>query len=181
MKYKFLLQLKFFLIAILNISYTFIPGTLFSNLYLRLFGIKIKRSSKIHRGVRFFHVGNFEMGDNSVINFKCYLDNRRGIYIGNNVGIAHNSKIYTLGHNINSPKFETKGAPVYIDDNVFIFSNCIILPGVKIGEGAIVLAGSVVTKDVSPYTIVGGNPASFVKERLSEIDYKHNYRYMFAL
>lgn len=48
---------------------------------------------------------------------------------------------------------------VNIEDNVFIFSNAMIMPGVKIGEGAIVLAGSVVTKDVEPWTIVGGNPA----------------------
>lgn len=121
------------------------------------------------------------VGKGSVINFGCYLDNRRGIYIGNNVGIAHNTKIYSLGHNIDSPKFETKGAPVVIEDNVFIFSNVLVMPGVTIGEGAVVLAGSVVTKDVESWTIVGGNPAKKIRNRNREIDYKAVYRYWFAL
>lgn len=121
------------------------------------------------------------MGRNSVVNFGCYLDNRRGIYIGDNVGIAHNTKIYTLGHDMNDPKFGTKGAPVYIKDNAFIFSNAMIMPGVTIGEGAIVLAGSVVTKDVEPWTIVGGNPAKKIRERQRNVDYKQVYRYWFAL
>lgn len=121
------------------------------------------------------------MGTNSVINFGCYLDNRRGIRIGNNVGIAHNTRIYTLGHDINSPYFETKGAPVTIEDNVFIFSNALIMPGVTIHEGAIVLSGSVVTKDVDAYTVVGGNPAKYIKDRQRNIKYKQNYNYWFAL
>ena len=121
------------------------------------------------------------IGNNSVVNFGCYLDNRRGIYIGNNVGIAHNTKIYTLGHNLDSPMFETKGAPVYIEDNVFIFSNCLIMPGVTISEGAIILSGSVVTKNIEPYSVYGGNPAKFIKRRIKDIDYKNNYGYAFAL
>lgn len=60
---------------------------------------------------------------------------------------------------MNDSQFKTKGAPVSIEDNVFIFSNALIMPGITIGEGAIVLAGSVVTKNVEPWTIVGGNPA----------------------
>lgn len=121
------------------------------------------------------------MGCNSVINFGCYLDNRRGIRIGNNVGIAHNTKIYTLGHIIDSPDFETQGFPVTIEDNVFVFSNAMIMPGITIHEGAIILAGSVVTKDVPEWTIVGGNPAKPLRQRNREVAYKQNYGYWFAL
>lgn len=63
-----------------------------------------------------------------MINLGCYLDNRRGITIGDNVGIAHNTKIYTLGHDLNDPQFKTKGAPVTIKDNAFVFSNVLIMP-----------------------------------------------------
>lgn len=154
-----LLQCKFLLVEFLNVTYPLIPNPI-RNFYLRMYGIKLcGRTSCIHRGCKFFHIGKMRVGKNSVINFGCYLDNRRGIYIGNNVGIAHNTKIYTLGHDLNDPYFSTKGASVNIKDNVFIFSNAMIMPGVSIGEGAIVLAGSVVTKDVEPWTIVGGNPA----------------------
>ena len=176
-----LLQCKFLLVEFLNVSYLLIPNPL-RNWYLRLFGIRIGGGkSCIHRGCKFFHVGKMSVGQNTVINFGCYLDNRRGIYIGNNVGIAHNTKIYTLGHDLNDPKCSTKGAPVDIGDDVFIFSNALVMPGVTIGEGAIVLAGSVVTKDVEPWSIVGGNPAKKIRERNRDIDYKQVYRYWFAL
>lgn len=175
-----LLQIKFIIVANLNFTYTFIP-LFIRRYYLRIYNIKIGKKSYIHRGVKFFHVGNLTIGNNSVVNFSCFLDNRRGIYIGNNVGIAHNTKIYTLGHNLNSPNFETKGAPVYIEDNAFIFSNCIIMPGIVIGEGSIILPGSIVTKSTDPYTINGGNPSKFIKFREKNITYKHNYGYLFAL
>jgi maltose O-acetyltransferase len=138
-------------------------------------------SSSIHRNAKFFHVGNIECGKNTVINFGCYLDNRRKISIGNNVGIAHNTKIYTLGHDINDPGFNTKGIDVIIHDHVFIFSNVLIMPGVVIGEGAIVLAGGVVTCDIPAYEVWGGNPAKKIKMRNKKINYKNNYNYWFAL
>lgn len=178
--FKILLQLKFFLVALLNFSKELFPFPL-RNLYLRLFGIKVPFSSSIHRNCKFFHFGKFKIGKNSTVNFGCFLDNRRGIKIGNNTAIAHNSKIYTLGHNISSSNFETKGKSVEIGDNVFIFSNALIMPGVKIKNGAVVLPGSVVTHDVEEFCVVGGNPAKFIKMREKNIDYKTNYNYWFAL
>lgn len=177
---KFLLQVKFFLVAWMNVSYNFFPSYL-SNFYLRLFGIKFGKKSCIHRCCKFFHVGKFITGNNVIINFGCYLDNRRGITIGNNVDLAHNVKVYTLGHNINSSKFEPVGKPVVIEDNVFVFSNAMIMPGVTIHEGAVVLPGAVVTKDVAAYTVVGGNPAKYIKDRCKEIDYTCCYPYMLGL
>ena len=175
-----LLQCKFLLVEWLNVTYQIVPNPL-RNFYLRLFGIRLGKGTSIHRRCKFFHEGKLSVGNNTVINFGCYLDNRRGITIGNNVGLAHNTKIYTLGHDLDDPQFKTKGAAVTIKDNVFIFSNALIMPGVTIGEGAIVLAGSVVTKNVEPWTIVGGNPAKKIRERSREIDYKQIYRYWFAL
>ena len=69
-------------------------------------------------------------------------------------------------HDINSVDFATKGASVVIEDNVILFSNVMIMP-VKIGNGAVVLPGSVVTKDVRSMEIVGGNPASFKDKRVN--------------
>lgn len=95
-----LLQCKFFLVEFLNVTYPLIPNPL-RNFYLRMYGIRVYGgTSCIHRGCKFFHVGKMSVGKDTVINFGCYLDNRRGINVGNNVGIAHNTKIYTLGHDI---------------------------------------------------------------------------------
>ena len=123
MVHHILLQCKFFLVEWLNITNTVIPNP-FRKYYLRIFGIRVGRASSIHRGCRFFHVGKLSIGDNSTVNYGCYLDNRRGIYIGNNVGIAHNTKIYTLGHDYNDPGFFTKGSPVYVEDNAFNYAGC---------------------------------------------------------
>lgn len=177
---KILLQLKFILVAWLNVTNTILPNPL-RKWYLRCFGIVMRKGSCIHHGCKFFHVGKFSMGRNSVINSGCYLDNRRGISIGNNVGIAHDTRIYTLGHNLDSPEFETKGLPVTIEDNVFVFANAMIMPGVTIHEGAVVLSGSVVTKDVPAWTVVGGNPAKEIRKRSSDISYCSKYNYWFAL
>ena len=175
-----LLQVKFLVVEFLNLTYLFFPNPI-RRVYLRLFLLKVGRHSYIHRSCKFFHVGKFSVGRNSVINFGCYLDNRRGLYIGNNVGIAHDTKIYTLGHDINDSLFRAKGSPVYIEDNVFVFSNVLIMPGITIHEGAVVLSGAVVTKEVPAYTVVGGNPAKYIKERNRNIDYLNNYGYWFAL
>ncbi len=177
---KLLLQLKFWVVAILNFGKELFPYPL-RNIFLFFCGIKVPFSSVIHRKCKFFHIGKIVIGQNSVINFGCYLDNRRGITIGNNTAIAHDTKIYTLGHNIDSAFLETKGAPVKIGDNCFIFSNVLIMPGVTIGDGAIILPGSVVTKDVPEFSVFGGNPAKFIKPRNQEIKYTINYKYFFAL
>lgn len=174
-----LLQCKFILVAWLNVSYNFVPNPL-RNLYLCLYGIRIGSGSCIHRGCKFFHVGKLAIGKNSVVNFGCFLDNRRGIKIGDNVGLAHNVKVYTLGHNIDSPKFETKGRPVVIENGVFVFANVLIMPGVTLHKNCVVLPGSVVTKDVEEGTVVGGNPAIFLRKR-SVSTPSQSYSYWFAL
>lgn len=175
-----LLQCKFLIVAFLNFTKDFFPYPL-RNLWLLIFGIRVHATSSIHRQCRFFHIGKFSLGKNSTVNFGCYLDNRRGIKIGDNTAIAHNVKIYTLGHDIDSPNFETKGAAVTIGSNVFVFSNAMIMPGVNIGDGAVILPGSIVTKSIEPFAVVGGIPAKFIKKRTSEIAYKTKYNYWFAL
>lgn len=175
-----LLQCKFFLVAFLNLSYNVVPNPL-RNYYLRLFGVRVGKGSCIHRCCKFFHVGRLTVGCHSVVNFGCYLDARRGITIGDNVGLAHNVKIYTLGHNIDSPDFETKGRSVVIEDGVFVFANAMIMPGVTLRHNCIVLPGSVVTKDVETGAVVGGNPAKVLRYRKLLPPPRQNYRYWFAL
>jgi len=83
--------------------------------------------------------------------------------------------IYTLQHDMESPSFDAVGAPVIIEDYVYIGPRAIILPGVRIGYGAVVGAGAVVTKDVPPYAVVGGVPAKFIHERNHDLDYTPDF------
>lgn len=123
--------------------------------------------------------GHFSMGSNSVINQRCRLDNRGGITIGSNVSISANTLILTADHDPQSPEFAGRLKPVTIMDRVFIGTRAMILPGVSIGEGAVVAAGSVVTKDVPAHTIVAGVPASPIGTRNQELHYTINYGRLF--
>lgn len=116
-----------------------------------------------------------DVGSNTVINRNVYLDGRAQLKIGNNVSISHSCIIQTLSHDPQSEFFVCECKPVCIEDYVWIGSSALICPGVTLGKGSIIAAGSVVTKDVEPYTIVGGNPAVYIKHRSRKLSYKPYY------
>lgn len=94
----------------------------------------------------------------------CTFFGRGGITIGNGVFIGPKVNLITINHDPDPDnRSATYGRPIVIEDKVWIGINSTILPGVKIGYGAIVGAGSVVTKDVPAMTIVAGNPARIIK------------------
>jgi acetyltransferase-like isoleucine patch superfamily enzyme len=120
----------------------------------------------VQMGCRFLNGRKVFLGERNVINFGCLLDGRKfSIRTGSNVSIGPEATILTLGHDPRSATFEDRGGDVVIGDRVWIGYRAIILPGVTIGEGAVVRAGAVVTKNVEPYTIVAGNPDRAVGRR----------------
>ncbi|MGP1832763.1 acyltransferase [Shewanella frigidimarina] len=178
---KIKLQMVYFLLATINIGSRLVVFFAIRKLWLNIFNIKIGKESAIHSSVKFYHIGNFKLGNNSTINHGCIIDNRKRILIGDNVNISQGTKIYTLGHDIDSETFIAIGNPVIIEDYVCIFSHSIICPGVTLKKGAVVMPGSVVVKDVGAYEVVGGNPAKFIRKRNDNLSYKIDYRYWFAL
>jgi acetyltransferase-like isoleucine patch superfamily enzyme len=133
--------------------------------YRHFYKIQIPSDSVLYCGCRFFNPWGITIGHNSIVGDHAFLDGRRKIKIGNNVNIAQEVRIFTLEHDISSPTFAAVGNMVNIEDWVYIGNRVTILPGVTIGEGAVVASGAVVTKDVSPWTMVGGIPAKFIKKR----------------
>lgn len=140
--------------------------------YRNVIGVKLGRESSILSGVRISEVGNIEIGEYSIINNDCCLDNRGKIIIGSHVSVSYGVLILTAGYYINDPKFGVYILDVLIEDYVWICSRCIINPGVKVRRGAVVLPGSVVTKDVEEFTVVGGAPAKKIRERSKIIDHE---------
>ncbi|MBU1000391.1 acyltransferase [Patescibacteria group bacterium] len=142
-----------------------VPFHLLRLFFYSLAGLKIGKGSRIHIGARFFYPANVKIGEDSILGGNIFLDGRDKLIIGNHVDIASEVMIYNSEHDINSEDFHAISAPVEIGDYVFIGPRAIILPGVKIGKGAVVAAGAVVTKDVGQFQIVGGVPAKVIGER----------------
>jgi acetyltransferase-like isoleucine patch superfamily enzyme len=123
--------------------------------------------------------GGVSIGSNSIVNQRCRLDGRGGITIGSSVSISAEVCILTGSHDIQATDFRGFTSPVVIADYVFIGTRAMILPGVILGEGCVVAAGSIVTKDVAAYTIVAGVPAKQISDRNTQLRYSASYPRLF--
>jgi acetyltransferase-like isoleucine patch superfamily enzyme len=112
------------------------------------------------------------IGDGTIIGDNVILDGRGGLVIGDNVNFSSNAAIYTMQHDYASSTFIASSSPVVIHDRAWISSNTIILPGVDIGEGAVLAAGAVATKNILPFTLNGGIPAKIIGIRPSPLTYE---------
>lgn len=144
--------------------------------FWRTLGVKIGKKVSVHRGCRYYLPSRVSIENNCVILRDVLLDGRLGISIGRNVSISEEVMIFSLQHDINSPTFNEIGGQVIIEDYVFIGSRSIILPGITIGKGAVIAAGSVVTKDVEPYSVLAGVPAKKISQRNQNLEYSLDYR-----
>jgi acetyltransferase-like isoleucine patch superfamily enzyme len=158
----------------------YVPSHTFRKFCYRLSGMQIGAKSTIHMGARIYFPRGIEIGQGTLIGEKATLDGRRqlknsrgGLKIGDHVDIASDVMIWTSQHDVHSENMATVEEKVVIEDYVFIGPRSIVLPGVTIGRGAIIAAGSVVTKDVHTMKIVAGVPAKEIGERRSKnLSYK---------
>ena len=173
-----LLELETFIILILS----FIPIGAFRLMIVKLSGVVIGKNTRINMGVRLYDPNNIVIGEDCVVGEGVVLDGRDKLIIGDHVDIASEVMIYNSQHDINSDKFEAVSSPVAVGDYVFIGPRAILLPGVTVGEGAVIAAGAVVTKDVEPYTIVGGVPAKPIGERnIKNLKYRLTRKTFFGI
>ena len=116
--------------------------------------------------------GVLKIGDNFTLNSNSQLGASFGkIVIGNNCAIAPNCVLRASNHNFSNPNipFREQGhtyGEIILEDDVWVSSNCVITANTKIGKSSIIGAGSVVTKDVEPYSIMGGVPAKLIRKRI---------------
>lgn len=108
---------------------------------------------------------NIFVGKNVFINCGCHFQDQGGVYIGDGTLIGSYVVFATINHSQGlENRADNYPAPIHIGKKVWVGSHATILPGVTIGDGAIIAAGAVVTKDVPPYTVVGGVPAKDMKQ-----------------
>lgn len=115
----------------------------------------VRNPEKIQKGIL------CDPGDNIGV----YIQASNGIILGNNVGISPGCKIISSNHNLYNHSVHDKSDPIIIGNNVFIFANSVVLPGVKIGDNVTIGAGSVVAKDIPSNSIAVGNPCKVIKEK----------------
>lgn len=150
-----------------------VPCKFVRHFFYGLAGIKIGEGSTFHTWARFYKPKNITIGQDTIIGDHAFLDGREKLTIGSHTDIASGVMIYNSEHDINAADFHAVDAPVEIGDYVFIGPRAIILPGVKVGKGAIIAAGAVVTKDVPELAVVGGVPAVKIGERKNkDLHYK---------
>src|SRR5690606_13204642 len=115
----------------------------------------VRSPEKIQKGIL------CDPGDNPGV----YIQAMNGIILGNNVGISPGAKIISANHNNENHSTHDETSPIQIGNNVFIYANAVILPGVKIGDNVVIGAGSVVAKDIPSNSIAVGNPCKVIKEK----------------
>ena len=141
-----------------------------------LLGNRCAKDVALHRNLQLFACGGISIGAQTTINRGATLDGRGTLTIGNAVSVSEDVKILTASHDLDTPDFKLMLKPVIIKDWVWIGANAIVLPGVTLHEGAVIGAGSVVTRDVAPYTVVAGNPAKFIRCRKAIPNYTPLWR-----
>lgn len=127
-----------------------------------LFEQRLPATSSIGVPMRIDYASQITIGERVLVNYGLHTTSSAGITIEDDVMIGPDVNILTINHEFDNlwvliPK------PVRICKKAWIGARAILCPGVTIGEGAMVAAGAVVTKDVAPHTVVGGNPAKFIK------------------
>ena len=140
------------------------------NLIFKLIFKKVGRNCLLDYKTYYRYPSRISLGDNITINRDCalyasYMVEGVEIRIGNNVALSPHVRIFTATHDYSTLELDDTAASVVIEDYAWIGGGAIILPGVTIGEGAVIGAGSVVSRSIPPYSVAVGNPARVVKER----------------
>ena len=139
-------------------------------------GLEERGSGMIMLGAEVFAPRRLKLGARSIVGGGCMLDARGGIDIGRDVNLTGHARLMSARHLVDDPDFTAAFEPIVVGDRAWIALGAIVLGGVRVGEGAVVAAGAVVTSDVPPYTVVGGVPARPLRERPRDLRYQLGYR-----
>ena len=143
-------------------------GSGWKRFLLRMFGAKIASTAVVYSSANVYYPANLVMEDYSCLasDVDCY--NVAPIHIGANSTISQGAYLCTASHDITNPLNPLITAPIVIEDQAWVAAGAFIGMGVTVGKGAVVGARSAVFKSVEPWTVVGGNPAKFIKKRILE-------------
>lgn len=165
---------------IFNSFITNVPSHLVRQYYLRAFGATIGRDSAIMRGTEVYGIAYLTIGDETAIGWRCVLDARGGLCIGDNVTVA--SDVHFLGtrREIDRPGLRPVPVPTVVGDYAWIASRAMVLP-CHIKRGAVVAGQATVMRDIEECEVVGGDPLKVIAQRDPEaLAYSAGYRPLFS-
>ena len=136
---------------------------------LRCFGAKLGRHVHIYNSARIYFPWNLAVADWSAIGEDALIYNLGPVTLGEKVTISHRAHLCAGTHDYSQPDLPLLKPPITVEGQAWICAEAFIGPGVTVGEGVIVGARAVVTKDVEPWTVVAGNPARFIKKRILSV------------
>ncbi|MEO6472289.1 MAG: acyltransferase [Aeromicrobium sp.] len=167
---------RLFGVVFFNSIGTYIPFHTVRIGLLRIWGAKIGKDCSILRGSTVLDPDKLIIGDECSIGFRCLLDARGGLTIGNRVVVASDTQFIAGEHLVNTSDFRYVLKPILVEDYVWLASRVTVLCGVTIGYGAVAAACALVRKDVGSMEIVAGVPAKVVGKREAELDYSPVFR-----
>lgn len=132
---------------------------------LRLFGARIEGRVYLYPDIAIWAPWNLHMAPESCLGPTVICYNVSLVRLGQGVTVSQRSHLCTASHDFDDPGFPLTGAPITIEDGVWVAAEAFIGPGVTIGQRAVVLARAVVVRDVSPGAVMGGNPARYLRDR----------------
>lgn len=144
-------------------------GALFSKwrrTIYKTFGAKLADTASIHASAKVFMPWNLEMAPYSVIGDNAEIYNPALVRLGRNCVISQHAYLCATSHNIHSNRHEQIEKPIILEDRSWVATGAFVGMGVTIGQGAVVGARAAVFKNIEPWTVVGGNPAKFIKKRI---------------
>ena len=151
-----------------------IPSRHLRKWFYVMLGAKIGNNAVLCRRVEVLLPMGLYVADNVSIGWFAELDARGGITIDHDTNISSHVKMITGSHDIDDPMFTADFKAIHVGHHCWIGTGATVLQGVTIGDGAVVAAGAVVTKDVEPYTVVGGVPAKYIRKRTEKLSYEIN-------
>lgn len=143
-------------------------GSGWKRFLLRLFGAKVHATAVVYSSAKVYYPANLEMGAYSCLASEVDCYNVDKITIGENTTVSQGAYLCTASHDITNPLHPLITAPIVIEGQAWIGAKAFVGMGVTIGQGAVVGATASVYKDVEPWTVVGGNPAKYIKMRIVE-------------
>jgi putative colanic acid biosynthesis acetyltransferase WcaF len=142
-----------------------VPISAFKCMFLRLFGARIGRGVYAKPGLRVKFPWYLVVGDHCWLGEDAWIDNLAPVTIGSDVCVSQAAYLCTGNHDWTSPNMKLFRRSIVLEDGSWVGARAIICPGVKLGQGAVAAAGSVVTRDIPPYQVWAGNPAVYVNSR----------------